>query len=226
MASLDLSGNLAGLITGAKGYREKSVFGVPFAQYVKIDFDVHYTRKLSNNYDWANRIQIGLGNPYNNSKLLPYAKLYTIGGSSSVRGFRSRTLGPGSYKTTAADQKYFQLIGGDYKLLFNSELRIPFTKQLGAAVFVDAGNIWTKDTILFGEAGKISKNFLNEIAVAAGIGIRFDATILLIRADVGVPLRKPFLPESQRWVFNQFDFGSGGWRRENLILNIAIGYPF
>ncbi len=226
MASLDLSGNIAGLITGSKGYREKDIFGVPFAQYVKIDFDVHYTRKLPNNYDWANRIQIGLGNPYNNSKLLPYAKLYTIGGSSSIRGFRSRTLGPGSYKTTAADQKYFQLIGGDYKLLLNSELRIPFTKQLGAAVFIDAGNIWTKDTILFGEAGKLSKNFLKEIAVAAGIGIRFDATILLIRADLGIPLRKPFLPENQRWVYNQFNFGSGAWRRENLILNIAIGYPF
>ena len=226
MGSLDLSGNLAGLITGAKNYREKSIFGVPFAQYVKIDIDVHYTRKLNNNFDWANRISIGLGNPYANSKLLPYAKLYTIGGSNSIRGFRSRSLGPGTYKPSATDQRYFQLIGGDYKLLANTELRIPFTKQLGGALFIDAGNIWTKDTILFGERGKLSKNWFKEIAVAAGIGIRFDATILLIRADLGIPLRKPFLPDGQRWVYNQFDFGSGPWRRDNLILNIAIGYPF
>ena len=225
-ASLDLSGNIAGLVTGAKNYREKEIFGVPFAQYVKLDLDLHYTRKLPKNYDWANRIEIGLGNPYNNSRLLPYSKLYTIGGSSSVRGFRSRTLGPGAYKTTNKDQQYFQLIGGDYKLLLNTELRIPFTKQLGGAVFIDAGNIWTKDTILFGEAGKISKDFYQQIAVAAGIGIRFDATILLIRADLGIPLRKPYLPQGQQWVYNQFDFGSGSWRRENLILNIAIGLPF
>lgn len=225
MGSVDLSGNLLGLAMGAKEYREKKIFGVPFAQFAKFDFDIHYTRKLSNSLDLANRIQMGIGLPYNNSRLLPYAKLYTIGGSSSIRGFRSRSLGPGTYKPTGDDQKYFQLIGGDYKLLGNTELRIAFTKQLGGAVFIDAGNIWTKDTLLFGEQGKLSKDFYKQIAVAAGIGIRFDATILLIRADLGVPLRKPFLPAGQRWV-SDFDFGSGAWRRENLILNIAIGYPF
>ena len=227
MGSADLSGNALGLIMGAKNYREKKIFGVPFAQYAKFDFDIHYTRKLTNNnLDWANRLQIGLGLPYNNSRLLPYAKLYTIGGSSSIRGFRTRTLGPGTYKTTSTDQRYFQLIGGDYKLLGNTELRIPFTKQLSGAIFIDAGNIWTKDTILFGQEGKLSKNFYKEIAVASGIGVRFDATILLIRVDLGIPLRKPYLPSGQRWVLNQMDFGSGSWRRENLVLNIAIGYPF
>ncbi|MEO7524362.1 MAG: BamA/TamA family outer membrane protein, partial [Ferruginibacter sp.] len=225
MGSVDWAGNIEGAITGAKKYREKTIAGVPFAQYVKLDVDIHLTRKLKDNFDWANRVQIGAGLPYGNSRLLPYSKLYTIGGSSSIRGFRSRSLGPGTYKPTGEDQKYFQLIGGDFKLLANTELRIPFTKQLGGAVFIDAGNIWTKDTLLFGEPGKLSKNFYQELAVAAGIGIRFDATILLIRADLGVPLRKPYLPQGQRWVSN-FDFGSGAWRRENLILNIAIGYPF
>lgn len=226
MGSVDLSGNIAGLITGAKQPREKQIMGVPFAQFVKFDIDIHYTRKLPGNFDWANRIQLGIGIPYNNSALLPYAKLYTIGGSSSVRGFRSRSLGPGSYETTAEDQQFFQLIGGDFKLLGNTELRIPITAQLGAAVFIDAGNIWTKDTILFGEKAKLSKDFYKEIAVAAGIGLRFDAGILLIRADLGMPLRKPFLPEADRWVLNKIDFGSGAWRRQNLVLNIAIGYPF
>lgn len=226
MGSADLSGNVAGLITGAKSYRSKSIAGVPFAQYVKFDFDLHYTRKLPNKFDWANRIQIGLGMPYNNSRLLPYSKLYTIGGSSSIRGFRTRSLGPGTYKPTANDQRYFQLIGGDYKLLLNTELRIPLAGALSGAVFIDAGNIWTKDTILFGPAAKLTKDFYKQIAVAGGIGIRFDASILLIRADLGIPLRKPFLPQGQEWSLNKVDFGSGSWRRENLILNIAIGYPF
>ncbi|MEO6491101.1 MAG: BamA/TamA family outer membrane protein [Ferruginibacter sp.] len=225
MGSADLSGNIAGLITGAKGYRETNIFGVPFAQYVKLDFDLHYTRKLSNNFDWANRIMIGLGMPYKNSRLLPYTKLYTIGGSTSIRGFRARSLGPGTYKPTATDQRYFQLIGGDYKLLANTELRIPFTGQLSGALFLDAGNIWTKDTILFGAPGKLTKDFIKEIAVAGGIGVRFDATILLIRADLGMPLRKPFL-SGRRWVLSEFDLAKRSWRRENLILNIAIGYPF
>ena len=224
---IDLSGNIYGALTGAKNFREKSILGVPFAQYAKLDLDLHYTRKLNKkNLEWANRILFGIGNPYNNSKILPYGKLYTIGGSNSVRGFRARTLGPGTHRPTAEDQRFFQIIGGDYKILGNSELRIPITQQLSTALFIDAGNIWTKDTILFGQEGQLTKDWFKEIAVSSGFGIRFDATILLIRADLGIPLRKPFLPDGQRWVLDKIDFGSKLWRRENLILNIAIGLPF
>ena len=224
--SVDLSGNIAGLITGAKRFREKTIFNTPFAQYVKTDFDIHFTRTLPNKWDWANRLQLGIGIPYSNSALLPFSKQYTIGGSSSIRGFRVRSLGPGIYKPTAEDQRVFQIIGGDFKLLLNSEIRIPITSAISGAVFIDAGNIWTKDTLLFGKAGQLSKDWYKQLAVASGVGIRYDATILVIRVDLGIPLRKPYLPAGQQWVFNQFDFGSGAWRRENLILNIALGMPF
>jgi outer membrane protein assembly factor BamA len=225
-ASLDLSGNIAGLITGAKSFREKTVFNTPFAQYVKTDFDLHYTRDLGNKLEWANRLFVGIGLPYSNSAVLPFAKQYIIGGSSSIRGFRVRNLGPGTYRPTAEDQRFFQIIGGDYKFLVNSELRIPITSTLSTAVFVDAGNIWTKDTLLFGPAGQLSKNWFKELAVASGIGLRYDASVLVIRVDLGIPLRKPYLADGQRWVLNQVDFGNGSWRRENLILNIALGLPF
>lgn len=223
--SLDLSGNIAGLITGAKSYREKTIFSTPFAQYAKIDFDLHYTRRLSNQWDWANRILLGIGLPYNNSALLPFSKQYIIGGASSVRGFRVRNLGPGTYKPSINDQRYYQTIGGDYKFLFNTEIRIPFTSKLSGAVFVDVGNIWTKDTILFGEAGKFTKDWINQLAVASGVGVRFDATVLLIRIDLGVPLRKPYL-QNKQWVIDQLNLKQSGGRRENLILNIALGLPF
>lgn len=224
---IDLSGNVAGLIKGAKRFRESTVFGAPFAQFVKFDLGANYTRTLNRNgVDWANRLELGIGIPYNNSKLLPFAKQYTIGGASSIRGFSTRSLGPGTYKPTAEDQRFFQLIGGDFRLLANTELRVPFSKMIGGALFVDAGNIWTKDTILFGPQSKLTKNWFKEIAVAGGAGIRVDLTFLLLRFDLGIPFRKPYLPEGERWVFNQFDFGSRAWRRENLVFNIAIGLPF
>ncbi len=223
---VDLSGNIAGLITGAKNFREKTIFGTPFAQYVKFDVEGRYTRRLKNNIQWANRLQLGIGIPYNNSSLLPFSKQYVIGGPSSIRGFPVRRLGPGSYLPTAEDERFFQIIGGDFKLLGNTELRVPLAGALGAALFVDAGNIWTKDTLLFGPKGQLSKDFLSEIAVAAGVGLRLDINILLIRFDLGIPLRKPYLPKGERWVIDKFDFGSRQWRRDNMILNIAIGYPF
>ncbi|MEP6676463.1 MAG: BamA/TamA family outer membrane protein [Ferruginibacter sp.] len=223
---VDVSGNIAGLITGAKRPREKTIFSTPFAQYVKLDGDLRYKRRFRNKVDWANRLEIGIGMPYSNSALLPFSKQYIIGGANSVRGFAVRRVGPGSYLPTSSDLRFFQVIGGDYKLLANTELRFPLAGKLFGAVFTDVGNVWTKDTTLFGTAGQIKKDFLNELAVASGIGIRIDASILILRLDLGIPLRKPYLPDGHRWVLNQIDFGSAAWRRDNLILNLAIGYPF
>jgi len=62
--------------------------------------------------------------------------------------------------------------------------------------------------------------------VGAGYGIRFDFNFILLRIDLAVPLRKPSLPEGQQWVFDKMDLGSKSWRRENILWNIAIGYPF
>ncbi|MEO6230040.1 MAG: BamA/TamA family outer membrane protein [Ferruginibacter sp.] len=224
--SIDMSGNIAGLISGAKQPRQKKVFNTPFAQFSKFDVDLRYQKTLPNKFDLVNRLQLGIGIPYSNSNMLPFSKQYVIGGSSSLRGFTSRQLGPGAYQPTLYDQRYFQAIGGDYKFLFNSELRMPVFGKLSSAVFVDVGNIWTKDTLLFGKAGKLKKDSYKELAVATGAGLRFDASILLIRVDLGIPIRKPYLPEGHRWVFDKIAPGDGEWRKQNLIVNIAIGYPF
>jgi outer membrane protein assembly factor BamA len=108
----------------------------------------------------------------------------------------------------------------------NTELRYKFNKIIEGAVFFDAGNIWLyrKDTLQPG--GEFNKNFMSQLAVGTGIGLRLNLTILLLRIDLGMPLREPWLPAGQRWVINQIDFGSRDWRRKNLVLNLAIGYPF
>jgi outer membrane protein insertion porin family len=41
-----------------------------------------------------------------------------------------------------------------------------------------------------------------------------------------MPLRRPYLVDGSQWVVNDIDPGSPGWRKENMILNIGIGYPF
>ncbi len=225
-ASVDISGNVAGLTTGNDGVRQNKIFKTPFAQYVKGDLEFRYQKKLPAKICWANRAQFGASLPYDNSNMLPFSKQYIVGGSNSIRGFRIKHLGPGSYLPTIEDQRYYLIIGGDYKFLLNSELRIPLIGSFGAAIFVDAGNTWTKDTFLFGRAGQLKKDSYKELAVAAGVGLRYDLKVLLIRFDLGMPLRKPFNNENRRWVMNEINIGSGAWRRENLVFNIAIGYPF
>ncbi len=67
---------------------------------------------------------------------------------------------------------------------------------------------------------------MNELAVGVGAGLRFDLSVLIFRTDLAFPIRKPYLPDGNRWVIDAIDFGSGSWRNENLIFNLAIGYPF
>jgi outer membrane protein assembly factor BamA len=174
---------------------------------------------------WANRIDLGVGIPYGNSYQLPFIKQFFIGGTNSLRGFRSRTLGPGIYRPANADSSnFYPDQSGDIKLELNTELRQKFSSIFEGAVFIDAGNIWLKKKDVFKPGAEFSNKFLSQLALDAGIGIRFDLTILLLRFDVAVPLRKPWLPAGQRAT--QFNFGSAAFRKENLIFNFAIGYPF
>ena len=223
---VDVSGNLAGLLFNASGNNEKRLFGLPFAQYGKLELDGRYFRKLGVSTTWANRIILGYGLPYGNSRQIPYIKQFFVGGSNSIRAFRSRTIGPGTYLAPKDTLGFIPDQTGDLKLEMNTELRPHISGPLYGALFVDAGNIWLANTDPNKPGATIDKDFLSELAVGAGVGIRVDIQLFVIRLDVAFPIRKPWLTPGNRWVLNQINFGNTDWRRQNVIYNLAIGYPF
>src|SRR5690606_3602495 len=112
------------------------------------------------------------------------------------------------------------------KLEANTELRFDLVSALKGALFVDAGNIWLMREDPLKPGAAFGKDILKEIAVGTAMGLRVDLSFFVIRLDVAFPLRKPYLPEGERWVIDRVDFSDKDWRRENLVFNIAIGYPF
>lgn len=223
---IDLSGNIPGLITGAnaKINDTATIFHARFSQYVKTEADFRFYRKTGDKTVWANRINIGIGIPNGNSLQLPFIKQFFSGGNTSIRAFRSRSVGPGTFQDTTTT--FLADESGDMKLELNTEWRFPIYKIVNGAVFVDAGNIWLFNEDTLRPGGKFSKDFLHELAVGTGLGIRLDFTLLILRLDVAFPLRKPYLPAGQRWITNKIDFGSSQWRKSNLVWNLAIGFPF
>lgn len=226
-AGLDVAGNLTGLLTGAnirQGDTSK-VFGVPFSQFARIEQDFRHYLKLGENSQLASRVFAGVGFSYGNSKEMPYIKQFFNGGTNSIRAFRARSLGPGSFRPDADASDFLPDQSGDIRLEINTEYRAKLFSIVHGAVFVDAGNIW-----LFHDdekpGAKFTGDFLKEFAVGTGVGLRFDLSFLILRTDLAFPIRKPFLPENERWVLDQINFGSKNWRRENLVFNLAIGYPF
>ena len=225
---LDLAGNVTGLITGANIKQGDTIklFDVPFSQYVKAKADFRHYLKLGKESQLASRIIVGAGFAYGNSTTLPTTKQFVVGGTNSIRAFRARSLGPGSYQAPLTSNSFLPDQSADLKLEFNTEYRAKIYGLMKGALFVDAGNIWLLNADPDKVGAEISKDFMKEIAVGAGAGLRFDFSFLILRTDLAFPLRKPYLPEGRRWVIDDIDFGSGSWRKENLILNIAIGYPF
>jgi len=225
-SGVEFAGNILGLAKGNNGYFSTKVGEAYFAQFVKAAVDFRYYRKLKKEMTWANRMFIGGSYPYGNSPFLPFSRQFIIGGANSLRGFLPRQLGPGSAQATEIQQSAFPQIGGDYKLELNSELRTSLGGRLKGAAFIDAGNIWMKDSILYTKAGQLTKDFYKQIAVDAGIGIRMDVSILVIRLDLAIPFYKPWLSEGQRWTFKSMDVMNRDWRKDNLVWNFALGYPF
>jgi outer membrane protein assembly factor BamA len=233
--SMDFSGNLLQLAQ-SMFYEHKAtpefpyeIFGTTYSEYCKFDIDMrYYDNTVDQTSSFANRLIAGIGIPYGNSAAMPYVKQFYIGGSNSVRAFSAWGLGPGSYKTPdSIATKSFLYQAGDIKLEANTEYRFPIVSILKGAVFVDAGNIWLLRDDPARPGGRFSvTTFLDQIAVGTGFGLRLDLSFFIIRCDLAFPLRIPYLPEGDRWVIKQIALGDPSWRTNNLMLNIAIGYPY
>ncbi len=241
--TIDVSGNalhgIQRVATAGEG-EPYTIIGAPYSQYLRGDIDFRYyllTGSGKSQSKIATRLIVGVGNAYGNSIEMPYIKQFSIGGSNSIRAFPARSLGPGTYNvrtdTSIHSNNYFIDQRGDIKLEGNVEYRFDLIGPLKGGIFMDAGNIWLMNNDPKRPGAQFDKDkFLTQIAVGTGFGIRYDFSYFVLRFDLAWPLRKP-LPQSDipgtnkfDWVVNKIDFGNADWRSQNLIFNVAIGYPF
>ncbi|HKL36823.1 MAG TPA: BamA/TamA family outer membrane protein [Salegentibacter sp.] len=214
-STLDIAGNLVDVISGNGEEEPQTFLGLRYAQYAKVDVDFRYHLKTGRDSKIASRLFAGYGLPYGNSDVLPFTKQYFAGGPYSVRAFNIRSLGPGTYNPPNDDGAFFDQ-AGNIRLEANVEYRFPLFPYLYGAVFADAGNVWYTGENSTLEGGEFSKNFMNELGIGTGFGLRVDIQSFVIRVDLAAPLHDPALPEGERW---EFDYA-------NPVLNFAIGYPF
>jgi len=193
-----------------------NILGIRYSQYVRISSDYrHYIHFDQDGTALVLRSLLGLAIPYGNSNDIPYEKGFYAGGANGMRGWRFRTLGPGSFQT----QDAFERIG-DIQLEGNMEFRFPVYQFIKSALFIDAGNIWNYHQTDTYPGGHFQWNsFASEIAIDAGMGIRLDFSYFIFRLDAAVPLRNPAYPMTERWRFQHLS-----WR--DVVGNFGIGYPF
>ncbi len=223
----EIAGNLLYALSHLlHGHRDSigqyNIFNIAYSQYAKFDFDWAKSIAINESNSLAMHFAAGVAIPYGNSKIIPYEKRYFAGGANHVRGWSVRSLGPGSYTTNDGKINYINQTG-NLQLLASIEYRTHLFWKFNGAIFVDAGNIWNTHTYenLRGAQFKL-KNFVNEIAVSYGIGIRFNFDYFIIRFDGGMKAINPAEPTSSDLhypiIHPKFS--------RDFTLHFAVGLPF
>jgi outer membrane protein insertion porin family len=117
---------------------------------------------------------------------IPIDERFFIGGSTTVRSFSERDLGPHDPRGNP--------IGGEYYTIFNAEYTFPIWGDLLGAVFLDAGN-------LLPDARQPS---LNDMRYGVGVGLRYNLPIGPVRLDYGI---NPSPHENEDFGAFHFSFG-------------------
>jgi len=223
----DISGNMLSLFNDAFAQSEsgqRTIWGIPYSQFARAQVTVGRTLFFGhhNNIAIATRLLAGAGLAYGNSSALPFEKLFYAGGVSSLRGWQTRSVGPGNapldHSFSIANQT------GDMHLEANVELRFPLFWKLNGALFVDAGNVWNlnfdgKDIPEDSKGCYFSfENMLQTCAMSHGCGLRLDFDMILVRLDLGI---KSYDPVSASWRSLKQWFDSDGF-----AFHFGIGLPF
>ena len=167
---------------------EYAILGIPYAQYLKGDFDFAKNIIIDHRNSLAFHAGIGIAVPYGNAKVVPFEKRYFSGGANSVRGWSVRNLGPGSF----AGDGNFMNQSGDIKLDASIEYRTRLFWKFRGAAFIDAGNIWTIREYENQPGGVFEfDKFYKQIAVAYGLGLRLDLDFFVLRFDGGMKAINP-----------------------------------
>lgn len=222
-AKVESAGNIFSIfnnkekIDGVVSGKAKTIFDIPYSQFVKFDIDVRkYFGLFNNKHTLALRQFIGVGIPYGNSTSMPFVRSYFNGGSNDIRAWRVfGGLGPAD---SQLDEKVRSYIMDNIKLTTNIEYRMPFTKMFEGAAFVDAGNIWSLKDNGFADDFKFNK-FLSQMGVGTGIGLRINVAYITLRLDAAYKVYDPNQPEGDRWVIKN-------WKPLQPVVNFAFGYPF
>ena len=221
----EIAGNSAALIARLSNNKndvgQRLILGVPYSQFTKLETDVRLYRHLGKENQIVFRLNPGLGYSYGNTQTLPFDKQFFAGGSSGIRAWQARTLGPGNYNrailendTVRTNLRNLDQLG-DIKFEGNIEYRFKlldnfYGTKVKGATFVDFGNTWLlrKNNLQQGGEFKFSELY-KQTAIGVGLGLRFDVSFFVFRLDAGFKFKDPQFIGNQQYVYKYWFDKSG-----------------
>lgn len=117
---------------------------------------------------------------------IPVDERFYLGGLKSLRGFKSREVGP-------YDAEYDEFTGGDKEAFVNVEYLFPILKDVGlkGVMFYDIGNAWKED-----------EDYFSEMRHSAGAGLRWMSPMGPLRLEWGYNLEAKDYEDSSEFEFS------------------------
>lgn len=144
------------------------------SNFIKITADSRYYRQLFvRDLVLTPAVRIGYtpglqDNPNSDTELISFERFWA-GGSTTVRGYEERGLGPeditGKHR-------------GNVQFIFNTELRFPIFNPFHGVLFFDTGNVW----------GSIEDIEYKWLPASVGVGLRLNIGPIIGGIDYAVPL--------------------------------------
>lgn len=139
--------------------------------YYEVTTEGRMYRSLSNRLVVAGQVRLASIDAFGNPEIkVPFFKRYFLGGATNLRGWGRFEVAPLSGTGLP--------IGGHSLMNFSTEVRANVWRNLGAVIFLDGGNVWTR---------RWDFN-VNDLRYDVGPGLRYQTPIGPIRADLGFQL--------------------------------------
>ncbi|MBI2421624.1 MAG: outer membrane protein assembly factor BamA [Candidatus Hydrogenedentes bacterium] len=148
-------------------------------QFIKLEHDSVWYFPLSEEGKWtfSVRTREGFVSEYGSSDFVPLQDRMYAGGTTSVRGYENRDIGPKVKQYILFGDDF--PIGGDLRWVTNLEIKYKVNDLIRLYGFMDSGGVWRD----FGDVNP------GDMKHSVGLGMGFDVPRLgPIRLDYGFPL--------------------------------------
>ncbi|MDQ1256683.1 MAG: outer membrane protein insertion porin family [Candidatus Hydrogenedentes bacterium] len=148
-------------------------------EFTKYEHDSLWYKPFGSEEKWVLSFQTREGwvDEYGSSDYVPISDRFFAGGTTTVRGYDTRDIGPKEYRYWFFGPK--DAIGGELRLVNNLEMKYKVIDKFRVYAFVDSGGVWeTIDDFDFGDT-----------KYSAGLGFGVEVPRLgPIRVDYGIPI--------------------------------------
>ena len=180
--------------------------------FYKIDYNAQYFKPITDDYIIRLHTDLGYGDGYGSTKILPFYENYYAGGFNSVRGFKDGSLGPRGTRSHRVSKYDYDNdndddpFGGNILITGGAELIVPTPfvtdqRSIRTSLFWDVGNVFSDNCPLSTTRYCKNPNF-GDLASSVGVSVTWVTAFGPLSFSLAAPIKEPDGADTQIFQFS------------------------